>query len=169
MAIWTNPDGMEVRFGTDQGNRAGKAGVTTGSGKRRELVLTVDLVALGANGTGFTTDPGNTGANTAFANTDVGRTSGTGTNTAIPINARIISANFIQTVAPVGGTSWSLGAFKADGTVVDVAGFLTTAQAPGALIGTQTTAAVGPLFAAAKATGTYTAGKIKCIIEYETL
>lgn len=169
MPIWTNPDGLEVRFAADQGNRGGKAGVTTGAGKRRELVLTVDLVALGANGTGFTTDLTNAGTLNGFANVDPTKSAGTGTNTAIPINAKIVKQTVINIVTPVGGTSYSVGAFKADGTVVDVAGFVTTAGADGALMNTQTTAAVGPLFVAAKATGTYTAGKVKVIIEYATV
>jgi hypothetical protein len=66
MPTYINQDGLEVRFGADIGNRGAKAGVTTGSGKRRELVLTVDLVALGAGGTSFTADLNNDGTKDGF-------------------------------------------------------------------------------------------------------
>lgn len=164
MPTFNNADGLELRYGSDQGKRGQKSGVTIGAGKRRELVLMVDLVALGAGGTGFTTDLNNDGVNEAFASPD-----SSGTNTAIPIGSKLVSANFINIITPAGGTTWSIGAFKPDGTVVDVAAFLTTAQAQGTLIGTQVTAVQGPLFAAAKATGTYTAGQVKVIIEYLTV
>lgn len=160
-STYNNNDGLEVRFGSSQGNRGQKAGVTIGAGKRRELVLTIDLVALGAGGTGFTADLNNDGVAEAFANADY-----SGTNTSIPIGSKIVSANVTTLVTPVGGTNFSVGAFKADGTIVDVAGFLTTALAQGALVGTQVTAVQGNLYAAAKATGTYTAGKVKVVIEY---
>lgn len=163
MPTFNNADGLEVRFGADQGKRGGKAGVTMGAGKRRELVLYVDLVALGANGTGFTTDLNNDGIPEAFSN------GSHGTNTAIPVGAKIIKSTFINIITPVGGTSFSVGAYKGDGTLVDVIGFLTTAGADGTLVTTQVTAAQGPLFAAAKATGTYTAGQVKVIIEYMTV
>lgn len=163
MPTYVNQDGLEIRYGNDIGKRFGKAGVTTGSGKRRELVLLCDLVALGAGGTGFTMDLNNDGTNEAFAGAD-----GSGTNTAIPVGAKLIKTSFVTITTPAGGTSFSVGAYKADGTLVDVAGFLTTAGADGTLIGTQVTAAQGPLFAAAKATGTYTAGVVKVVIEYMT-
>lgn len=163
-ATYVNNDGLEVRFGASQGNRGQKAGVTTGSGKRREFIFTVDLVALGANGTGFTTDLNNDGIPDGFADPNL-----SGSNTGLPVGVKIVGANVTNIITPVGGTSYSVGAFKPDGTVVDVIGFLTTAQAAGTLIGTQVTAAQGQLYAAAKVTGTYTAGKVKVVIEYLSL
>ncbi len=156
MATYINQDGLETRFGADIGRRGGKAGVTTGAGKRRELVLTVDLVALGAGGTGFTSDLNNDGVNEAF----------NPSNTPLPINVRLDKATLIQLVAPVGGTSFSVGTFLENGTVVDDDGILTAAGAQGAQIGTMS--GLSELFVAAKAVGTYTAGRFKVVVEYIT-
>lgn len=156
MPSYINQDGLEVRFGSDIGNRGMKAGVTTGAGKRRELVLTVDLPSLGANGTGFTADLNNDGTKDGF----------NPANTPLPINVRIDKVSVVQLVAPAGGTSYSIGTFLENGTVVDDDGLITTAGAQGAQVGTMSGAS--ELFVAAKATGTYTAGKLKVIVEYIT-
>lgn len=156
MAIWTNPDGLEVRFGSDIGKRGQKAGVTTGAGKRRELVLTVDLVALGANGTGFTSDLNSDGTLDGFSPS----------NTNLPAGAKILGFTEIVLVTPAGGTSYEIGTYQESGTVDVVNGIRTSAGAAGAQVGTQLAA---PRFVAAKATGTYTAGKVKVIIEYATV
>lgn len=156
MATWTNPDGLEVRFGNDIGDRGSKSAVTTGAGKRRELVLTIDLVALGAGGTGFTADLNNDGTLDGF----------NPSNTPLPANVKILGVNVINLVTPAGGTSYSIGTWQEDGTVVDADGILTDAGAAGAQVGTVLTAS---RFVAAKATGTYTAGKVKAIVEYMTV
>jgi hypothetical protein len=156
MPTYVNQDGLEVRFGADIGKRGFKAGVTTGAGKRRELVLDVDLKALGANGTGFTADLNNDGTPDGF----------NPSNTALPINVRIdkVSAVVIQT--PAGGTSYQLGTFLENGTAVDDDGLLTTAGAQGAQVGTMSGSS--ELFVAPKVVGTYTAGRIKFVVEYVT-
>lgn len=160
MAIYTNNDGLEVRFGSDIGKRGMRAGVTTGAGKRRELVLEVDLVKLGAGGTGFTSDLNNDGTNEAF----------NPSNTALPIGAVIDQVRIVSIVTPAGGTGIVVGTYKEDGTVVDDDGIATTiAGVAGAQVGTQVLQATGPWFVAAKATGTYTAGRIKVIVEYLTV
>lgn len=156
MATWTNPDGLEVRFGASIGDRGQKAGVTTGAGKRRELVLTIDLAELGANGTGFTADLDNDGVLEAF----------NPSNTSLPANVKLLSLNEITLETPAGGTSYAIGTYQEDGTVDDADGIRTDAGAAGAQIGTVLTAA---RFVAAKATGTYTAGVVKVIIEYMTV
>lgn len=156
MATWTNPDGLEVRFGSDIGKRGMKAGVTTGAGKRRELVLTIDLAELGAGGTGFTADLDNDGTLDGF----------NPSNTALPANVKLLSVNEITLETPAGGTSYAIGTYQEDGTVVDADGIRTDAGAAGAQIGTVLTAS---RFVAAKATGTYTAGIVKVIVEYMTV
>ena len=153
MATWTNPDGLEVRFGNDIGKRGSKAGVTTGAGKRRELVLTVDLPSLGAGGTGFTADIDNDGTLDGF----------NPSNTPLPAGAKIVLVTPIVLTTPAGGTSFSLGTYQENGTVDDAAGLWTDAGAAGAQVGATLTAA---RFVAAKATGTYTAGVVKFIVEY---
>jgi len=156
MATWTNPDGLEVRFGSSIGDRGQKAGVTTGAGKRRELVLEVDLAALGAGGTGFTADLNNDGTLDGF----------NPSNTSLPANVKLLSLNEIILETPAGGTSYTIGTFQENGTIDDVDGIRTSAGAAGAQIGTVLTAA---RFVAAVATGTYTAGRVKVIIEYMTV
>lgn len=156
---WTNPDGLKVRFGTEQGQRGARASVTTGAGKRRELVLTVDLT--GAARTIYTEDPGNTGANTAFADAD-----GTGLNTPLPANCVIVKQTVVNVVTPAGGTNYSVGTYLANGTADTVGGIRTTLGADGTQVGTQLAAA---RYVGVVTTGTYTAGKIKVIVEYETV
>lgn len=157
MATYVNSDGLEVRFGADIGKRGGKAGVTTGAGKRRELVLELDLAALGAGGTGFTADLNNDGVKEAF----------NPSNTPLPINVRIDKVTLVQLVAPAGGTSFVVGTYLENGTAVDDDGLITSAGAQGAQVGTMSGAA--ELFVAGKATGTYTAGRFKVIVEYITV
>lgn len=160
MPIYTNNDGLEVRFGSDIGKRGMRAGVTTGAGKRRELVLEVELSKLGAGGTGFTSDLNNDGTNEAF----------NPSNTALPVGAIIDQVRIVEIVAPAGGTGLVVGTYRENGTVVDDDGIATTiAGAPGAQVGTQVLQATGPWFVAAKATGTYTAGRVKIVIEFITV
>lgn len=158
MPIYTNQDGLEVRFGSDIGKRGFRAGVTTGAGKRRELVLEIELAKLGANGTGFTSDLNNDGTNEAF----------NPSNTPLPIGAVIDQVRIVTLVAPAGGTSYSIGTWLENGTVVDADGIWTDAGAAGAQIGSAVPGS-GPWYVTAKATGTYTAGKIKVVVEYITV
>lgn len=155
---WKNPDGLTVRYGSEQGQKGSRASVTTGSGKLREIVLFVDLPSLGAGGTSFTEDLNNDGTNEAFADTD-----GSGLNTPIPANAIIKSQRVINVVTPAGGTNYAVGTYQGAGTVDDADGIRTTLSADGAQIGTQLTAA---RYVGVVVTGTYTAGKIKVIVEY---
>jgi hypothetical protein len=159
MATYINQDGLEVRFGADIGNRGAKAGVTTGAGKRRELVLTVDLVALGAGGTSFTADLNNDGTKDGF----------NPSNTPLPIGAIIDQVRVITLTTPAGGTSYAVGTYKEDGTVVDADGLVTDVAGVGAQVGTQVAAATGPWYVAVDGTGTYTAGKVKIVVEYITV
>lgn len=159
MAIYTNNDGLEVRFGSDIGKRGMRAAVTTGAGKRRELVLEIDLPKLGAGGTGFTSDLNNDGTNEAF----------NPSNTPLPVGAIIDQVRIVELVAPAGGTGIVIGTYRESGAVVDDDGITTNiAGTAGAQVGTAVLQATGPWFVAAKATGTYTAGKIKVVIEFIT-
>lgn len=154
MATWTNPDGLTVRYGVDQGLRTSRAGVTTGAGKRRELVVEVDLTGVAR--TIYNADPGNTGTNTGFDD---------GLNTSIPTNAVITKQTVVVVTTLAGGTTYAVGTYQGDGTVDTANGIRTIAGADGAQIGTQLSAA---RFVGVVTTGTYTAGKIKIIIEYST-
>lgn len=160
MPSYVNRDGLETRFGVDQGKRGFRAGVTTGAGKRRELILEVTLADLGAGGTGFTADLNNDGTREAF----------NPSNTALPIGSVIDQVRIVTLETPAGGTGIIVGTYQENGTIVDDDGIATTiAGVAGAQVGTQVSAATGPWFVAPKATGTYTAGKIKIIVEYLTV
>lgn len=152
---WNNPDGLTVRFGTEQGQRGSRAGVTTGAGKIRELVLEVDLT--GAARTIYTADPGNTGTNTAFDE---------GLNTPLPAGAVILSQHVVVKTPLAGGTNYAVGTYQANGTVDTAAGIRTTAGADGTQVGTQLAA---DRYVSVVTTGTYTAGKIKIIVRYLTV
>lgn len=151
MATQINSDGLLLRFGRDQGVRGSKAGVTTSTTKRNELVLFVDLE--GAARTIFSTDRNNDGTLDGFS----------GLDTALPAGAMILGYTAIQIEAPAGGTSWSIGTWQLNGTVDDADGIRTDAGAAGAQINTQLTAA---RYVSVKTIGTYTAGQYKIIVEY---
>lgn len=151
---WQNPDGLYILYGTDQGVRGSRAGVTTGAGKHRELVLEVDLT--GAARTIHTADLNNDGTLEGFAD---------GRNTPIPTNAIIVKQTAVVVTPLAGGTNYAVGTYQGDGTVDTAAGIRTTLGADGTQIGTQLSA---ERYVSVVTTGTYTAGKIKIIIEYIT-
>jgi hypothetical protein len=151
MATQVNSDGLLLRYGRDQGKRGAKAGVTTSTTKRNELVLFVDLEGVAR--TIYSTDRNNDGTVDGFS----------GLDTPIPANARILSQNAIQIEAPAGGTSFTVGTYQLDGTVDDADGIRVAAGTDGAQVGTQLTAA---RYVGVATVGTYTAGKYKIIIEY---
>jgi hypothetical protein len=151
MATQINSDGLLLRFGRDQGKRGAKAGVTTSTTKKNELVLEVDLEGVAR--TTFSTDRNNDGTVDGFS----------GLDTPLPAGARIISQNTIELEAAAGGTSFTVGTFQLDGTVDDADGIRVAAGTNGAQVGTQLTAA---RYVGVQTVGTYTAGKYKIIIEY---
>lgn len=151
MPTWTNPDGLPVRFGVDQGDRKNRAGVTTGAGKRRELVLFVTLT--GAARTIYSADLNNDGTLDGF----------NGLDTLLPAGA-VIKAQTVEVIeTPAGGTNYAVGTYQVNGTVDDADGIRTTTGTDGVQIGTQLAAARA---VSVVTTGTYTAGKIKVVVEY---
>lgn len=164
MPSYTNQDGLEVRFGSDIGQRGAKAGVTTGAGKRRELVLEVDLTDLPATGTLFTADLNNDGTNEAFNSS----------NTPLPIGVRIEDVSVAVLEAAAGGGTApgiTVGTFQENGTVVDADGIATDINGTaGAQVGAVVSDATGPWFVAVTKAGTavYTAGRVKIVVEFIT-
>lgn len=149
---WVNSDGLLVRFGPNQGVRGSKAGVTTGAGKRRELVFTVDLT--GPARTIYSADLNNDGVNDGFS----------GLDTPLPAGARILNQQ-IRTLTPqAGGTSFTVGTFQKNGTVDVVDGIRQASAANGSQILQQITA---DRYVAVTTTGTFTAGKYMIIVEYD--
>lgn len=154
MANTINSDGLQIRFGNDQGKRGSKGAVTTDTTKHNEYVFTIDLTTTNQ----FTTDVSNSGANNGFG----------GLDTVLPAGALIRSQTAIVLVTPVGGTSYSVGTYTqatntSTPTLVSANNIRTTAGADGTLIGTQITV---DNYVAAAVTGTYTAGKVKVVITY---
>ncbi len=151
MANTINADGLQIRFGRDQGVRGNKAGVTNSTTKLNELVLEVTLT--GAARTIYTTDLNNDGTLEGFGGLDA----------YLPANCVIKGQNVIVLETPAGGTNYAVGTYLAAGTVDDADGIRTTAGADGAQVGTQITAKrhVGVV-----TTGVYTAGRIKVIVQY---
>lgn len=153
---WVNKDGLVVRFGPNQGVRGARSGVTTGAGKRRELVLTVELTGVAR--TIYTADLNNDGTNDGFAPTN-----GTGLDTALPSGAVILKQTVRNIVTPAGGTNFAVGTYQANGTVDDADGIRTTAGADGVQVGTQLAAS---RYVGVVTTGTYTAGRVQIVVEY---
>src|SRR5688572_13229755 len=110
MATQINSDGLLLRFGRDQGVRGAKAGVTTSTTKRNELVLLVDLEGVAR--TIYSTDRNNDGTVDGFS----------GLDTPIPAGAIILDQQAIELEAPAGGTNFAVGTYQLNGTVDDADG-----------------------------------------------
>lgn len=148
---WVNSDGLLVRFGPNQGVRGARAGITTGSSKNRQLVLTVDLT--GAARTIYTADLNGDGVTDGFSSMDL----------PIPNGAIILNQRVVNKVTPAGGTNFAVGTYLKNGTADNAIGIRTTTGTDGAQIGTQLTA---DRYVGVVTTGTYTAGKVEILIEY---
>lgn len=151
MSTAVNSDGLLVRFGRDQGVRGNKAGVTNSLNKRQELIIEATL--KGAARTLFTTDRNNDGTLDGFSGLDA----------YLPAGARITKQDVIILETPAGGTNFAVGTYQLNGTADDAAGIRTTAGADGAQVNTQLSAA---RYVGVVTTGTYTAGRVKIIVEY---
>lgn len=151
---WVNDDGLLVRYGTEQGNRGARPGSTQSNSKQQELILEVELT--GAARTIYSTDLNNDGTLDGFSSLDG----------LLPANAFLTGQRVIVLETPAGGTDFAVGTYQTNGTVDDADGIRTTAGANGAQIGTQLTAARN---VAVVTTGTYTAGRVKIIVDYYTV
>jgi hypothetical protein len=151
---WVNNDGLLVRYGTQQGNRGARPGSTQSNSKEQELVLEVDLTGVAR--TIYSTDLNNDGTLDGF----------TGLDAQLPANAYIAGQRVIVETALAGGTNYAVGTYQEDGTVDDADGIRVTAGTDGAQVGTVLSAARN---VAVVTTGTYTAGKVKIIINYYTV
>lgn len=154
--LWHNSDGLPVRFGRSQGRRkntvsgAGKLGIEKTFGERKQAVLQIDLA--GAARTLYTADRNNDGTMDGFEK---------GLDSFLPNGATVLSVDVETIVAPAGGTSYSLGTYQVDGTVISATNLISA--------GTPLAAAITlaqDSFVAASTVGTYTAGKLKFVIHY---
>lgn len=173
---WNNPDGLQVQFGnywSDPTNFVNKAKSTSRLGARKELVIEVDFTRIPTTTVSYSADLNNDGTADGFHDGDV----------RLPANASIVSAVFITKVAAVGGTSFTVGTYKKDGTAVAATGLFTATEGvianvnaagkrtygAGALLATTAgTAGVGAanVYVGISTTGTFTAGTGVLVIDY---
>lgn len=153
-STWTNGDGLLVRFGVpeDPNNRPGMFGSETGVVKQ----LVVDF---------------------SFDNLPAPSTS-EGGDAFIPAKAYVVASRLLVDSAWVGGTDLAIGTEQQDGTDIDLDGFHTAAQlvtasltagailvGAGADVGTVVDA-TNNAYIKVTATGTYTAGTARLVIDY---
>jgi hypothetical protein len=175
-APWTNPDGLQVEFGnywSDPKNFVNRARSVSTAGEVRQIVIDYDLRRIDAGTTYFPADLNNDGTNDGFSDKDV----------RLPANASVLRVTMVAKTAAVGGTSWTLGTYQRDGTVISATSLITATEGVtanqnavgkrlygnGALVATTAgTAGVGtvPAFLALSVVGTFTGGTGKIVIEY---
>ena len=176
-APWTNPDGLQVKFGNyyrEAGNFVNvPRALPSKGGLVKEIVIDYDLAELGANGVSYTSDLNNDGTRDGFNTGDC----------CLPANASVLRVVVVASVAAAGGTSIALGTFGLTGTAIDADGLVTATEGvvanlntvggrtygAGAYVATSVdTAGVGTAdaYLALTAVGTFTAGTGRILIEY---
>lgn len=163
MGQWQNADGLTVRFGQDQARETKSLMAKTWSvGPKNYMVVDINYDDLPT----FTTDLDNSGTNEAFSDQDA----------YIPAGSYITEASLIVETAFAGGTSYNIGLYNQAGAAIDADGIdaavATAALAAnlavacdGALVG-GTALVTADAYLVVAATGTFTAGKAKLVIEY---
>lgn len=176
-APWTNPDGLQVKFGNyyrEAGNFVNvPRALPSKGGLVKEIVIDYDLAELGANGVSYTSDLNNDGTRDGFNTGDC----------CLPANASVLRVVVVASVAAAGGTSITLGTFGLTGSAISANSLITATEGvvanlntvggrtygAGALVATSVdTAGVGTAdaYIALTADGTFTAGKGRILIEY---
>lgn len=173
--MWTNADGLQVRFGEDWADpalRKNRAGTLRVAGARKQVEVDLVLKLLPAGAVNFSADLNNDGTKDGFYNGDVH----------LPAYASITDVYLVSGETAAGGTNIKVGLFQANGTAIDDDGLITATagvtanmaigeriNGDGALTSaTAGTASVGanPAFIGVTATGTFTAGKARLVVEY---
>ena len=164
MTQWNNEDGLHIRYGSEQATPDVPSLPKVNTlGVLQQMVIDIDYDNLPAE----TADLDNDGTNDGWSNHD----------TAIPAGSAITRAILVVETAFAGGTSYNFGLSQQDGTVIDAdgidAGVATAALAAndvvncdGALVGGAATIGANAAYLKVAATGTFTAGKAKLLIEY---
>lgn len=172
--MWTNADGLQVRFGqdwVDPALRKNRAGSLRVAGARKQIEVDVDLKYL-PTGVNFSADLNNDGTKDGFYNGDV----------SIPANSSITDVFLVMGEGAVGGTSIAVGLFQANGTAISATGLITATAGVTANMalgdringdGAFTAATAGTNgiganrgFIGITTVGTFTAGKGRLVIEY---
>lgn len=167
--MWQNKDGLQVRFPgyhKDPANRANRLTGLSTYGAIKQLEMDFDLEHITASSVSYSSDLNNDGAVDGFNSGDA----------MIPAGAVVVSCKMIFSEAAAGGTSIIVGGYQLDGTAIDDNGFvtatLTAAMTKGAMI-VNAGADIGVFvsdtldsYIGIAATGTFTAGKGRLILEY---
>jgi len=163
MAQWQNDDGLTIRFGQTQARETKSLMAKTANiGPYGYMVVDINFNDLPT----FTTDLNNDGTNNGFSDQDA----------YIPAGSYITKATIIVETAFTGGTTYDIGLYERDGTVIDADGIDDdiaiaamvadmAVDCDGQLVATQDLVDTDAFLVVA-ATGTYTAGKAKLVIEY---
>lgn len=172
---WHNKDGLLQKFPDyykKEEHFINRARSVDTAGAIKQLVIDYDLTKIANGAVGFPVDRNNDGTPDGFTEGEVG----------LPAYASVIRATVYATETAAGGTSFALGTFQIDGTAIDADGIVTNTEAVtanlargervygnGAYVAvTAGTASIGanPGYLAITATGTFTAGKGRIVIEY---
>lgn len=168
---WTNKDGLTIRYNAKSWPT--NVAKQTPEEATKFAVIDVDLTKIGNGLTGYPADLNNDGTTDGFDDGDF----------YLPANSTPLRVFAVTTEAAVGGTSFTVGTYKKDGTIISANSLITATEAvtanvdtlgkkimgAGALVATSAgTAGVGTdnAFIAVYVTGTYTAGKVRVFIEY---
>jgi len=163
MVQWTNDDGLQVPFGQDQARETKSLmAKVSEQGVKRQMLVDINFDDLPT----FTADLNNDGTRNGFSDSDA----------YIPAGSYITDAYLIVETAFAGGTSYDIGLYDLAGVAIDLdgidAGVLTAALAAnlavacnGALV-KGTALVTSDAYLVVAATGTFTAGKMKLVIEY---
>lgn len=173
---WQNADGLQVPFGgywSDPTNFVNKARAVNKRGSRKEIVVDIDLTRIPTGTTSFSADLNNDGTADGFHDGDI----------RLPANASVTSAVLIMRTAAAGGTSFTVGTYKKDGTAIGATSLVTATEGvlanvnaigkrvfgAGSLVAsTAGTGGVGTAnaYVGVSTTGTFTAGTGVLVIEY---
>lgn len=166
MAQWYNNDGLLVRSGQDEARETKSVmAEPRTAGGLKHMVVDINFDDLPT----FTTDSDNDGTNDAFS----------GQDNYIPAGSFITRAIFVVETAFAGGTSYDIGLYDEDGTVIDVDGIVDAMLlaeidddvnnahvCDGDLVGGILHIGAANGYLVVTEAGTFTAGKGKLLIEY---
>lgn len=175
-AKWQNNDGLGVKFGnysTDPVNFVNRARHINRRGLVKEIVYDYDLTRVPTGTVAYTEDLNNDGTRDGFSTGDI----------YLPANSSVLRVTLIVRTAAAGGTSITLGTYGLTGTAISANSLITATEGvlanldtvgartygAGALVAaTAETPGVGTAdaYIALAATGTFTAGTGRILIEY---
>lgn len=175
-AKFQNKDGLGVKFGnyaSDPVNFVNRSRSVDTSGVIKQLVYDYDLTRITGGTVAYTEDLNNDGTRDGFSTGDV----------YLPANASVLRTTLYVKTAAAGGTSITMGTYALTGAAIAATGLITATEGVLAnldLVGARTygagalngvaveTAGVGTAdaYIALGATGTFTAGTGRIVIEY---